>query len=105
MKILQYKGPFTTSDVIKIEPVYDRTYVHIGIQIPERQPIAYLKESALYPDIKIGEDQNSYIQYRVNETGILEFDETIFNSIVIGFSRNLPTETIIDVAYKDAEDI
>ncbi len=95
------------SDRIEIEPEYDRTWVHIGIQIPERQPIAYTYYTDALPqtDLSIGELDGETIAYRVNDTGILEFDEIAQNSWQICFNRDLPTETIIDIAYQDAEEI
>lgn len=107
MKIVQYKGPFTTSDRITIDPKYDISYVHIGIQIPHRQPVEYPTDSAisLSTDLRMGEDDTSTIHYKVNETGILEFDEINQNGWYIAFDKDLPAETIIDIAYQEAEEI
>ena len=65
MKLIQYKGPFQIGDTISVKAQQNYKYVHIGIQIPNRQPIAYIKNS-LPVDIEI----NGNI-YRVNDTGIL----------------------------------
>lgn len=105
MKIIQYKGPFTTSDRITVEPEYDISYVHIGIQIPHRQPVEYPKDQAVTTDIRMGEDATSTIAYKVNETGILEFDEINQSGWYIAFDKDLPAETIIDIAYQEAEEI
>lgn len=107
LKIVQYRGPFTTSDRITIDPEYDRTWVHIGIQIPERQPIAYTyyTQAPPQPDLSIGELDGGTISYRVNDTGILEFEEIAQNSWQIRFNRDLPVETIIDIQYQDVEEI
>lgn len=108
LKILQYKGPFTRSrDAIIIRPSYDLSYIHIGIQIPHRQPVEYPTDSSysLDTDIRMGEDISSTIAYKVNETGILEFDEINQSGWYIAFDKDLPAETIIDIAYQEAEEI
>lgn len=99
MKIIQYKGPFTAGQSIEVPADYDYVYVHIGIQIPFRQPIAYITDSVTTPDIELGEMDGGTIGYRVNETGILEFDELAQNSWRIRFLKDVPMETIIDIAY------
>lgn len=110
MKLIQYKGPFTAGDVITIPAEYDTTYVHIGIQIPNRQPIAYYHNpedtSEAYPysaDIELGEADGGTIGYAVNEKGILEFDELAQNSWRIRFLKDVPMETIIDILYSEEE--
>lgn len=109
LKIVQYKGPFTTNsnDAIRIDPKYDISYIHIGIQIPHRQPIEYPtdRNDSLATDLRMGEDDTSTIAYKVNETGILEFDEINQSGWYIAFDKDLPAETIIDIAYQEAEDI
>ena len=102
MKLIQYKGPFTAGEVIEIEPEYDCTYVHIGIQIPNRQPIAYWN-SAYSPDVELGGVDGSTIGYAVNEKGILEFDEIAQGSWRIRFLKDVPMETIIDILYSEEE--
>lgn len=99
MKIVQYNGPFKAGDTITIPAEYDCSYIHIGIQIPKRQPIAYTKETAATPDLEIGEMDGGSVSYRVNETGILEFDDLAQNSWRIRFLKDVPKETIIDIMY------
>lgn len=104
MELIQYIGPFSAGDVITIPAQYDYSYVHIGVQIPNRQPIAYLTDSAVTPDLEIGESSGSTIPYRVNETGILEFDGLAQNSWRIRFLKDIPMESIIDIAYEMTND-
>lgn len=43
MKLYQYRGPFKANDTITIKSRLGYEYVHIGIQIPDKQPIARQK--------------------------------------------------------------
>ena len=97
MKLIQYTGPFSAGQTITIPAQIDYSYVHIGIQIPKRQPIALITETALPIDITF-----NGVGYRVNETGILEFDETTETTIDIKIERDLPCESTIDIAYNVA---
>ena len=94
MKLIQYTGPFTAGQTITISPQQNYSYVHIGIQIPERQPIAYVTDTALTEDIEL-----NGIGYRINDKGILEFDELAETGIEISIKKNLPWESIIDIMY------
>lgn len=49
-------------------------------------------------------DGNSSQDYRVSELGILEFESLDANSITITAKRNLPVETIIDIAQSTDEE-
>ena len=97
MKLIQYTGPFSAGQTITIPAQIDYSYVHIGIQIPKRQSIALITETALPIDITF-----NGIGYRVNDTGILEFDETTETTIDIKIERDLPWESTIDIAYNVA---
>jgi len=97
LKLIQYTGPFSAGQTITIPAQIDYSYVHIGIQIPKRQPIALITETALPIDITF-----NGVGYRVNETGILEFDETTETTIDIKIERDLPWESTIDIAYNVA---
>lgn len=99
MKLLQYVGPFVAGDTISVPAQISYKYVHIGIQIPERQPIAYVKEAPVSVDIEINGEM-----YRINEKGILEFDNLAEIAWEIRFLQNVPMETIIDIAYLVQED-
>lgn len=94
MELIQYTGPFAAGQTITIPAQLNYSYVHIGIQIPKRQPIALVTNKALDPDITLNGQG-----YRVNETGILEFDETGETSIEIKIERDLPWESIIDIMF------
>ena len=101
MKILQYRGPFTTSkeDDIYVAPIMDTTYVHIGIQIPYREPMINLMNQGIPVDIRFnGQD------YRINDTGILEFENTEELELNIHFLQDLPEESILDIVY-DVKDL
>lgn len=95
MKLIQYTGPFSAGEVIKAPAETDRIYTHIGIQIPNRESMINLVNSAIPLDIVINE-----VQYRINDTGILEFDEMSEISCTIQFLQDMPMETIIDISYK-----
>lgn len=99
MRLEQKKGPFSAGSRFRVGAVDAREYVHIGIQIPYRQPIAYYKESSVDADIKIATNEGES-EYKINECGILEFDGAIGNSVTITFLKNLPTETIVDIVYR-----
>lgn len=94
MELIQYTGPFTAGQTISIPAQTNYSYVHIGIQIPKRQPIALITEDALDIDLTL-----NGVGYRVNDKGILEFDETNETSIDIEIARDLPWESIIDIMY------
>lgn len=60
-----------------------------------------------YVDVTIAldsKDGNSSQDYRVSELGILEFESLDANSITITAKRNLPVETIIDIAQSTDEE-
>lgn len=104
MQVVQYKGPFSAGEVITIPAQYDYEYVHIGIQLPHRQPIAYITDSAVTPDLEFGSDANNMMPYHVNECNILEFDEISQLSWRIRFLKDIPMEGIIDIVYKVTTD-
>ena len=97
MKLIQYTGPFSAGQTITIPAQLDYTYVHIGFQVPKRLPIELIDNTALPIDFTF-----NGVGYRVNNTGILEFDETTESSIEIKIERDLPWESIIDIAYNVA---
>lgn len=60
-----------------------------------------------YVDVTIALDSkngNSSQDYRVSELGILEFESLDANSITITAKRDLPVETIIDIAQSTDEE-
>lgn len=95
MKIKQLTGPFYAGQVITIPASIDYIYVHIGIQIPKRQPIEYIKED-IKPDLTI-----NGITYKINTNHILEFDGLAELAWIIEFNKDLPMETIIDIVYRE----
>lgn len=99
MELVQYKGPFSSGDEIKTDVRYDYAVVHIGIQIPQRQPISTWKSAEYAPDLTI----NGH-QYAVNANGVLEFDGISAISFSVKFNKDLPPETIMDVIYKSTEE-
>lgn len=121
MELEQKKGPFSAGSSFRVGGTDGRGYVHIGVQIPKSQPIAglgycnsiknghihssYLGEpidiskGASIPDIRI-ETSSGIKDYKINATGILEFDAEVGNSVKITILRDLPAESIIDLVYK-----
>lgn len=105
MKLLQIKGPFAANSYKEFRE-NDVNYVHIGIQIPNRQPISWWSEEKQKyisfdgpptADIEINGQG-----YRINERGILEFDGQLSDGYVkIQFKKNFPMETIVDIIYSE----
>lgn len=94
MKLLQYIGPFAAGDMIEIPARQGYKYVHIGFQVPKRQPIAYTT-AKLAADIEINND----MRYRINDNDLLEFDDLAETKWRIRFLDNLPWGSIIDIVY------
>lgn len=121
MILEQKKGPFSQNSSFRFGGTDGRGYVHIGIQIPKSQPISGLGycnsikhghthssnlgepieiyKGVLPADVRI-ETSEGIKDYKINATGILEFDANVGNSIKITFLRELPAETIIDCVYR-----
>ena len=117
MKLEQIKGPFSIKSSHIFKAGAGNSYVHIGIQIPKRQPIAYSEYRALnegkediilfpqIPDYDVTITTNeSEFSYKVNETGILELDGNFGSKLKFTFEKSMPPETIVDVIYKDEEE-
>lgn len=97
MKLRQYVGPFAANDNITVAADASYRYIHIGIQIPYREPIAIAPTTrALATDLTI-----NGTHYRVNDKCILEFDDMRETSFDISFDRDLPWGSIIDIAYEN----
>lgn len=93
MKLIQYTGPFTAGQTISIPAKIDYTYIHIGVQVPKRQPIRLIDKTALPIDFTLND-----VGYRVGDTGILEFDATTESAINIKIERDLPWGSTIEIA-------
>lgn len=118
MKAEQIKGPFSAGVTKTFGAVDGRTYKHLGIQIPKRQPITYSSYRALSEgkaaspvpahseslssllDITIETINTSY-SYKISEKNCLEFDSDLGNEVKITFLRDMPPETIIDLIYEE----
>lgn len=106
MKLLQITGPFGQGEkIIDIPAETDYSYIHIGIQIPQRSPMSDwaqetnpAKGKYPRPDIEI-----NGIKYVVNQNNILEFDGLAELTWRISALKDLPAETIIDIAYRVEE--
>ena len=98
MKLVQYSGPFNANETITIPAEYGTTYVHIGVQVPYRYPIAHTDER-LSADLEIGSSSADYKSFRINDRGILEFEDITNASMHVKFLKNLPMESIVDIAY------
>lgn len=97
MRTLQYTGPFKAGDRITIPAQYDYTYTHIGIQVPYRPKIEYLRKSVT-PDLTINGEP-----FFINYNNVLEFDGLNAVSLTIVFNKALPENTIIDIAYQTVD--
>lgn len=110
----KFYGPIAYDTKIKVPRITNTEYTHIGIQIPKKVPINkmisdynYNKENNIIKTINddidinistIGTNNNRGCDYRISDTGILEFENLGDNEIVITAKKSLPVETIIDVA-------
>ncbi len=110
----KFYGPIAYGTIIEVPSITNTEYTHIGIQVPRKVPInkiisdyTYNKENditkTINDDIDInisttGTNNNKGCDYRISDTGILEFENLGDNKIVITVKRSLPVETIIDVA-------
>lgn len=97
MELIQFTGPFRAGQHISVPAQSGRSYIHIGIQVPKRQPIRYWNK-ALEPEFQI----NGQL-YKINENGILEFDGLAEIAWEIEVKKNLPAEAIIDIALVEQE--
>lgn len=112
MKLQQYKGPFASGDRIRIPAQTGYNYVHIGIQVPKRQPIT-VPVTRLSNDNKTTTETGSYRPsypnvclsingqtYQINSSDVLEFDGLSEIEWDIQFLTNFPAETIIDIVRR-----
>lgn len=91
----QLRGPKSVGDTFEIKSATSITYVHIGVQIPDRWPIEYAdNESALSTELNI-----NGVSYHICDTGILEFDDISETSFYIKFEKDVPWGTVIDFVY------
>lgn len=95
MKLIQYIGPFSSGDILEVPAQTGYAYVHIGLQIPKRNPVKLITDRALSSDLTI-----NGVSYRVGDSCILEFDETDIISLNIRIDRDLPWESIIDIIFE-----
>lgn len=99
MQLLQYTGPFDSGYRIELTPTMNYRYIHIGLQAPHRQPVAYVTDGPLSTELTINGDK-----YRISETDILEFDDMRQTSFEIVVNEALPWGSIIDVCYELQDD-
>lgn len=117
MKTLQKTGPFSKGEEIEVlAPREDDTFVHLGVQIPNRWPIQYWSRNGasqsgtnVYPYAFSIQERNmdgGYTEKKfcVNANGVLEFCGFSREELVLIAQQDLPEETIIDVVYKTVED-
>lgn len=103
MKLLQYRGPFVEGDIIEVLPRTDYSYVHIGIQIPDRQPIGSVNEYSLPLTGDLVDLNINGMDYRISHS-ILEFSDLAEIKWEIEILVDLPAETIIDLLYDDNQE-
>lgn len=107
----KFYGPIGAGTAITIPSITNTKYTHIGIQIPKKTPINkiindYSEKNNITTtinddvdvNISISAGDNRGCDYRIGDTGILEFENLGNNEITIRTIRSLPVETIIDVA-------
>lgn len=106
----KFYGPIKVGTTINVPIITNAEYTHIGIQIPKKVPINKIINdydeknnvgTTINDDIDINISTSVDLggcDYRISDTGILEFENLSNNDIIITARRNLPVETIIDVA-------
>lgn len=130
MKLYQYRGPFKAQDTITIHSRLGYEYVHIGIQIPDKQPMIrqpwVRPEDNTLPHKDIMEQNHineiedyrkegwesiqsvpvdleiNGTEYRLSSSEVLEFDDISVSSWDITILRDLPWGTIIDIIYEES---
>lgn len=111
MELKQYRGPFSYGDRITVPAQIGYTWVHIGIEIPKRQPITVPETQVIDEKniIETGQYRPSYENtailindqtYQINANDILEFDGLSEIEWKISFLGYLPPETIIDIVWR-----
>ncbi len=91
MKIKQFRGPFRSGEEIaRIPAEVNTTYVQIGVQIPESEPV--FTRQRLKPDISINN-----IDFCVHGYWVVEFADIKIPNFTIVARRELPAECIIDI--------
>lgn len=115
MDLIQHKGPFAYGQIIRVEANTDYSYVHIGIQIPKRQPIGIAKTIVRYgtsiedtttvPKPWVESRQNPMVEingisYQINANDVLEFDGLSEVDWTIKFLTPMPPEAIVDIVRK-----
>lgn len=106
----KFYGPINSGTGIEVPGTTNTEYTHIGIQIPRKVPINKIINdydeknnvgTTINDDVDINISTSVDLggcDYRISDTGILEFENLGNNDIIITARRNLPVETIIDVA-------
>ena len=107
----KFYGPINAGTTITVPSITNTKYTHIGIQIPKKTPINkiindYSEEDNIMTTINNDVDinistsagDNRGCDYRIVDTGILEFGNLGNNEVIIRAMRDLPVETIIDIA-------
>ena len=106
----KFYGPIEVGTTINVPIITNAEYTHIGIQIPKRVPINKIINdydgknnvgTTINDDVDINISTSVDLggcDYRISDTGFLEFENLDNNDIIITAKRNLPVETIIDVA-------
>ena len=114
MKYIQYRGPFTEGDILIVSPPTDGysedttfIYKHIGFQYPYKQPT--VDNSSVGLTAKIQKDYSYDFsvndeEFRVGQTGFLEFDNLNLSTCKITIGKNLGASAMIDIGYEPNED-
>lgn len=100
MRLVEKKGPFSAGCSFRVGGASANQFVHVGIQIPNKQPISYAASDDIMPDVQLT-TSNGISDFYVNEHGILEFDCNVGTAVTVRILKNLPPETILDFVYKE----
>ena len=122
MKIIQYRGPFFQGDKITVPSSNDYQVVQIGFYNADVWPLTEYREKAddgfsfspsktvakaTAPDVSITYDNQTDAtqNYRISDTGILEFSGLKLNKdIVIEFKKPFGVDASVTIAYDEIED-
>lgn len=96
MRLYQYRGPFKAQDTISIGARVGYTYVHIGVQIPNKQPIAHLPLVEDTTSWNLLSGTQNWSQGR-EDADFVAGDDSVYSecSVIVGEGKALPEETQI----------
>lgn len=97
MKITQIVGPFENqARIFSSSAPSNSRFTYLGVQFPEQWPVY---DNGL--DFGLQKTTNGF---RMNTSGVLEFDGLLENKIELYALKDLPAETVINIISESEED-